>query len=161
MGRKISEMMPGKYLKAGDLQGKQCTVVIETVEHENIGDETKLLLSFRGKTKGMVLNITNQGTLTMLLGDDVDEGWIGATITIYPTTTLYMGKPVPCIRIMEPHQMPRGATVPTQAPVAPPPTQPPEQPPAQPASVQPTAEQGQDQPPEWVPDPPAADDIPF
>lgn len=159
MGRKVSELMPGRYLSAGDLKGQQVSVVIEQVELEKIGDEEKLVVYFRGKKKGFVLNVTNQGSLTMLLGDDVDDQWIGATITLYATTTRYMNKAVPCVRVMEPHQMPRGATVPTQAPIAPPPTQPPEQPPAQPAPAQPTTEQGQGQPPEWVAEP--DDGIPF
>ncbi len=60
----INEAFPSKYLKASDLDGKNVTVTIKSAELEEIGfdKEQKLVLSFVGTDKSMVLNKTNATT---------------------------------------------------------------------------------------------------
>ena len=61
----------GKYLKGADLQGREVDVVIESIQIANVGDdeERKFVAYFLGKTKGMVLNVTNCEILVGLHGE--------------------------------------------------------------------------------------------
>jgi hypothetical protein len=56
---KISEEFPSQYLKASDLGGRDIRVTMGRVEREKIGTDNKLVLYFKGKDKGLVLNKTN------------------------------------------------------------------------------------------------------
>lgn len=103
----IDEIYPDKsaFLKADDLNGKRVKVEIETVSvqpFENNGkEENKLVLSFTGKEKKLTLNKTNARSIAKMYGPDTD-GWVGATIQIFPTTTDFGDKKdVPCIRVYE------------------------------------------------------------
>ena len=69
-----------KDLKAADFIGKNLKVVISGVEIRNYpadGDKpanSKPVLSFVGKEKGLVLNATNTKILCKAYGND-DDGW--------------------------------------------------------------------------------------
>jgi hypothetical protein len=94
------------YLFAGDLQGRDVTVEIESVEAGELvgsgGKKTrKPVARFRGKNKPLGLCATNCKTIAKLYGDDTDK-WIGKRITLYPTTTSLAGETVECIRV-RPH----------------------------------------------------------
>ena len=71
-----------KDLKAADFIGKNLKVVISAVEIRNYPAtddkpaNSKPVLSFEGKEKGLVLNATNTKILCNAYGND-DEGWIG------------------------------------------------------------------------------------
>lgn len=113
----------GAFLKTEDLQNRPVRVVIESVGLEDVkgesGVERKLVAHFVGKDKGLILNLTNCESLEGLTGTDDYEGWVGAMVTLYPTTTKFGNKTVPCLRIRAP-QAP--ATQPTSARrIAPPP----------------------------------------
>ena len=60
----------------------------------------RFILSFQGKEKGLVLNVTNQGFIEARLGSR-PNAWIGAEIVLHRTTTLYAGQMVPAFRIIE------------------------------------------------------------
>ena len=112
---RVGEAFPGQYLKAADLQGKRVQVVIEKVEFEDIGGETKPVLHFRGKTRGVVLNKTNATAIWGITGSDETDEWPGTAITLYPTKVEFQGKRVDAIRIDPPdHPAPK----PKPAPVA-------------------------------------------
>ena len=96
---KIGAAFPGQYLKAADLEGKRVRVVIERVDMEDIGGETKPVLHFRGKTRGVVLNKTNASAIWGINGSDDMDDWGGTEIVLYPSKTDFQGKRVDCIRI--------------------------------------------------------------
>lgn len=98
---KVSNAFPGKYLKAADLEGRTVRAVIERVELEDVGDDHKPVLYFRGKEKGLVANKTNANTIAEIYGDEMND-WIGQPIEIFPSTTDYQGKRVPCLRVSVP-----------------------------------------------------------
>lgn len=100
-------------LKAEDLNGQTVPLTIEGVEVVDFGEqgkpEPKLVLSFVGKEKTLVLNRTNAQTIAAQLGSDSDQ-WLGHPIKIYPTKTSFGGKTVDCIRVKEeaPAEAPAG-----------------------------------------------------
>lgn len=103
----INEVYPdtSSSLKAEDLKGSRVKVQIASVkvqEFENDGKKgNKLVLSFVGKEKTLVLNKTNANSIAKMFGPDTDN-WIDGTIQIYPTTTTFGDKKdVPCIRVYE------------------------------------------------------------
>jgi hypothetical protein len=96
---KIGAAFPGQYLKAADLQGKRVRVVIDKVEMEDIGGETKPVLHFRGKNRGVVLNKTNANAIWGINGSDDTDDWPGTEIVLFPSKTEFQGKRVDCIRI--------------------------------------------------------------
>ena len=99
---KTSQAFPSDYLKASDLNGKQVTVTIGRVEMVDMGQgkekESKLLIHFNGKSKGLVCNKTNCTTIEKLYGDETD-GWIGKEITLAPREVEFQGEMVWAIRV--------------------------------------------------------------
>jgi hypothetical protein len=102
----IFEQFPSKYLKASDLRGQQARVVMEQVTTEDIGQDRRAILYFKGKQKGLVLNKTNASTIAESYGQNTD-GWEGKEITLYPSKTDYQGKRVDCIRLQIDQPRPR------------------------------------------------------
>lgn len=99
---RMNEAFPGKYLAAADLK-RPCTVMVDRVEKQDVSGgqdapEEKPVVYFKGQEKGLVLNQTNFGTLATLHGDESDD-WEGCRCELYPTTTEFRGKMVPCIRV--------------------------------------------------------------
>lgn len=90
------------HLKAEEIGAKKrVPVTIDHVEMEKVGDDTKPVLYFVGKEKGLVLNKTNTNALIDILGTDESDEWIGAKVVLYTTMVDYQGKRVPAIRIDE------------------------------------------------------------
>lgn len=98
---KISEEFPSKYLKAADLQGREVRVTIGNVEREKMGDDTKPVVYFKGKEKGVVLNKTNSNVIADAYGDDTDD-WFGQDVILLSVMTDYAGKATPAIRVRIP-----------------------------------------------------------
>ena len=115
-----------KYLKAADLKGVSVRVTIRDCVEEEVGRgrdvETKPVVYFVGKDKGLVLNPTNGNSIAEAYGYETAD-WSGRQIELYPTTTDYAGKIVDCIRIRippaQPEQAPTPAPSPTPAPALP------------------------------------------
>lgn len=99
---KVGSAFPGQYIKAADLQGKRVQVIIDNVAMEDIGGETKPVLHFRGKDRGLVLNKTNATSIWGITGTDETDEWSGHTVVLYPSKTDFQGKRVDCIRIDPP-----------------------------------------------------------
>jgi len=99
---KTSIAFPSNYLKAEDLNGKEVTVTIDNVELVELGQgrdkESKLLITFVGKTKGLLVNKTNARTIEKLYGDETDE-WIGKRIIIGPKEVEFGAEMVWAIRV--------------------------------------------------------------
>lgn len=103
----VTEAYPSPYLEAGDLNGKDVSVEIESVEGKHAGKGkdgqpiNKPLLKFKGAKKGLILCKTSARVIRDKLGYGNDmDGWIGRKITLFPDKCDAFGqKDVPCIRI--------------------------------------------------------------
>ena len=94
---KISEEFPSKFLKSSDLKGQEVRVTMANVEREEIGSDKKLVLYFKGKEKGMVLNKTNANAIGDFYGDDSDD-WYDQPLILFSIRTEFQGKPVDGLR---------------------------------------------------------------
>lgn len=94
----IFDDFPSKYLKASDLEGRTLPVVMDRIERENIGDDYKPVIYFRGQQKGLVLNRTNANTIVEMHGED-PRNWPGKEIAIFPTRVDFKGKRTDAIRV--------------------------------------------------------------
>lgn len=82
-----------QYLKAADLEGNTPQVKIAKVETADFDDDekgsyTKPVLSFEGRSKGVVLNTTNTKSLISGFGSD-SVNWVGKTVML--STKSYPG----------------------------------------------------------------------
>ena len=109
----INESFPSKYLKASDLQGRDIKVAISHIEMEQVGNDSKPILYFVGKQKGLVLNKTNASMISMIYGPETD-GWQGGELVLFPTTVDFKGQQTTAIRV----KLPTRQVAPRQAPVA-------------------------------------------
>jgi hypothetical protein len=113
------ESSSNKYLKAADLNGREVTLKIASLQMETFGKEAdeKPVLSFDRTEKRLALNKTNARTIASMYGKESD-GWIGKTITLFPTTTEYAGDMVACIRIRTTfkERAPQAAAAPASGP---------------------------------------------
>ncbi len=93
----------GSFLKTEDLQGRAARVVIEMIQVEEVkgedGIEKKLVAHFVGKDKALILNRTNCESIEQIVGSDDYGAWSGHTVVLFPTTTKFGAKTVPCLRI--------------------------------------------------------------
>ena len=103
----MTDAFPSNYIEAAELDGKERTLTIESVEDQHNGSGkdgkafVKPLLRFKGARKGLVLNKTNAKAIHDGLGHGNEmQSWVGKRITIYPaTTSLGKERNVPCIRV--------------------------------------------------------------
>jgi predicted YcjX-like family ATPase len=82
----FDELYPGRFIKAGDLKGRDVTLTIAKVvveELEGSKKQTKGVVSFKESPRELVLNRTNGECIKALFGRKLAE-WIGKRITIYP-----------------------------------------------------------------------------
>lgn len=101
----INDAFPSRYLKAGDLKNKKVALTIVKVETDTIGDESKLVVYFKGTDKGLVLNKTNANSIAVVTNSEDTDDWAGKKITLYPTKVEFQGKRVAAIRIEEPDEV--------------------------------------------------------
>ncbi len=90
MGRGLDwdELFPSRFLKAGELKGRDVTLTISGIALEDLpqdkgGTRVRGILSFNGTKKQLVLNRTNGEAIKALFGRDTGE-WIGKRVTFYP-----------------------------------------------------------------------------
>ncbi len=116
----------GSFLKTEDLQGRAVRVVLEAVQVEDVkgedGMEKKLVAHFVGKDKGLILNRTNCELIEQIVGSDDYAAWGGHPVVLFPTTTKFGPKTVPCLRIRAVQAAPP-APPPPPPPAAPMPTE--------------------------------------
>lgn len=96
---RISEAFPSRFLKAGDLNGREYKLTMSRVEIEDLNGEMKPILYFHGAEKGLVLNKTNAEMIALMFGDETNS-WSGQPIVIKPDKTQMQGKIVDCIRVV-------------------------------------------------------------
>ena len=98
---KISDEFPSAYLKASDLGGREVRLTMANVEREKIGTDTKPILYFKGKEKGLVLNKTNAYAIGDAYGEDTED-WYDQPIILFSIKTEYQGKIVDGLRCRVP-----------------------------------------------------------
>ena len=98
---KISDEFPSQYLKASDLGGREVRVIMANVEREKIGTDTKLILYFKGKDKGLVLNKTNAFAIGDAYGEDTED-WYDQPLILFSIKREYQGKIVDGLRCRVP-----------------------------------------------------------
>lgn len=96
---KKADVFTSQYLSVKDLAGRSVVVEISHSETKLIGNDSKEVLYFMGKDKGLVLNKTNWNMIEMLTGKEDTDDWVGVQITLQPSKTEYKGEVVPCIRV--------------------------------------------------------------
>lgn len=97
----VNSAFPSKYLKASDLGTAQPTVIIDHVSIEEVGrdKDSRPVIYFAGKEKGVVLNRTNAKKIAELVGSPETDEWAGFAVRLYATETQFGGDTVECIRI--------------------------------------------------------------
>jgi len=120
----VDLLYPSDYLAAGDLQGRDVTLTISRIEHEELhrqggGSEWKWVVYFREMesrhdkdarkpNKRLVLNKkTHLDALRSMYGTETND-WVGKRVTLYPTTTKFGRETVDCIRIRDKVPEPKG-----------------------------------------------------
>ena len=120
----VDLLYPSQYLAASDLKGRDVTLTISRMEHEQLyrkggGKEWKWVLYFREMeqrhkkdprkpNKRLVLNKKKHpDAIAAIYGNETND-WIGKRITLYPTKDNFGNKLVDCIRIRESIPPPKG-----------------------------------------------------
>ena len=109
---KGTELFPGKYLRAADLGTAEPIVTIDRVGMETLGDDSKAVVYFKGKERGIVLNKTNWTSIVDITGQDDSDNWTGHKVKLYVAKVEFQGKRVPAIRIDNPKPRPTPAVDP-------------------------------------------------
>ncbi len=98
---KGNDVFPGKYLRADDLKGAELIVTISHIKVETLGDDSKPVLYFAGKEKGLVMNKTNWTAVVELTGQEDSDDWQGHKVKLVTRKVDFQGKRVSAIRIEE------------------------------------------------------------
>lgn len=89
----INDIFPSKFLKAHELKGTTPTVTIARVGIEQVRSrthvDTKPVLYFQNRTKGVLLNKTRAQAVTQIAGSPLTERWVGVAVTLYATTATF------------------------------------------------------------------------
>lgn len=87
---KTSQMIQSKFLKKDDFPSPE-VLTIKDCSLEEVGKgDTRWVLFFKEKAKGVVLNVTKIKQLEGAYGDDTD-GWIGKKVKFSHDPTVMMG----------------------------------------------------------------------
>jgi hypothetical protein len=82
----FDQLYPGRFLKAGEFNGKKPCLTITAVHLEelegNTGKKVKGTVNFRETEKALVLNKTNGICLKAMFGRKPQE-WVGKNVTLY------------------------------------------------------------------------------
>ena len=96
----INQAFPSNFLRESDLGGKERELTVREVKIEDVGEgEHKPVLYFKSVDKGLVLNKTNANNLIAGFNSEETTDWQARSCVLYPTTTEFKGKTVPCIRV--------------------------------------------------------------
>jgi len=94
-------MFPSKYLKAADFEDEEASLRISRVVREKLKEddpEEKTIVYFEDERRGLVLNMTNGGSIAYMYGDD-SKDWIGKDVVLYQEIVPFKGEMKPAIRI--------------------------------------------------------------
>jgi hypothetical protein len=79
----VDQLYPSRFLRCSDLGGRPLVVVIADLKREDVGRENKVIVSFTGGTKALILNKVNAKAIARLHGDET-RNWRGKSITLVP-----------------------------------------------------------------------------
>ncbi len=87
---KFDDVYGGRWLKAGDLDGKSHALQIEAAEWQEVGKEReeKIVLGFIGRGKQLILNATNARTLADTWGK-CESLWAGRWLEVSAVETAF------------------------------------------------------------------------
>jgi hypothetical protein len=99
----VNSVFGGDSLKAADLNGRDVTVTIASVEEKVFNDgakgpQKKLLIRFAGAKKALICNKTNAKRIALLHGPETDR-WPGKAVTLYADMVDFQGDAVMAIRV--------------------------------------------------------------
>jgi len=101
--KNYDQLYPGRFMKAGTLDGRKVTVTIASIKLEELdgdkGKEKKAIFAFQGKEMQFVCCKTNALCIRGMFGNALSD-WIGKKITLYEgkvESGSMRGQP--CIRI--------------------------------------------------------------
>jgi predicted YcjX-like family ATPase len=81
------ELYPGRFIKAGDLKGRDVNLTITKVRADELegtkGKQIKGVLTFKETKKEIVLNRTNGECIKAMFGRKLAD-WVGKRVTFYP-----------------------------------------------------------------------------
>jgi hypothetical protein len=97
----INEVFGGETLKATDLQGREFTLAMASVQAKEFDKGAKLVIKFVGAKKALIANRTNSKRIAMLYGNNTDL-WIGRQITLYAEMVDFKGEATWAIRVKQP-----------------------------------------------------------
>ena len=97
-----NEAFPSKFLRVSDLNGKELTVTVSSVEYESIGNEQKLVAYFREHDKALPLNKTNAASLAKIASSADTKKWASVKAVLFPSEVFFQGEMKDCIRIRAP-----------------------------------------------------------
>lgn len=88
---KVSEVYASPWLKAEDLQGKTVKVTVsqasaETLPNADGSKQDKIVLTFQGAKRKLILNKTQAAAMAGIGGDDTDL-WRGIEVYLAPQPT--------------------------------------------------------------------------
>jgi hypothetical protein len=87
---KTSQMIQSKFLKKEDFPQPE-VLTIKDCSLEEVGKaDTRWVLFFKEKAKGVVLNVTKIKQLEAAYGDDTDD-WVGKKVKLSHDPTVMMG----------------------------------------------------------------------
>ena len=94
----IDQLYPSRFLRCSDLGGKPLVVTIANLTREDVGGESKVIMSFSNGEKALILNKVNARTIAKLHGDET-KNWRGKPITLVPAQVDFRGDLVDAIRV--------------------------------------------------------------
>lgn len=112
---KLSELHPGKYLGADDIDGDTTAtmtrIAFETMKTNDGEEKEKPVLYFKGVQKGLVLNKTNATRIGSVHGDETDL-WIGKQIVLCVESVDAFGKTQWAVRVKPVRPAPKPSAFP-------------------------------------------------
>lgn len=93
----------GAYALMDGTEGKELTVTIANIKREMItgadGKKEECTVCYLKSQKPMILNATNQKTMTKLFGSPYIEDWAGKSMTLYVARIKAFGETVDALRV--------------------------------------------------------------
>ena len=102
-GLDYDALFPGRFLKAGEMNGKSATLTITAIQLEALpqekgGERIRGVFSFRGTKKQLILNQTNGQAMRAMWGRDTGD-WVGKRVTLQPEWVMFGREKVLAVRV--------------------------------------------------------------
>jgi hypothetical protein len=101
----VDQLYPSRFLRCSDLGGKPLVVTIANLTREDVGGESKVIVSFANGEKSLILNKVNARSIAKLHGDET-KNWRGKSIALVPAQVDFRGDLVDAIRVRAAPQQP-------------------------------------------------------